>query len=118
MGSNKARQIFYLNQHRDAELIAFLASLDNKSEFIRDAIYEKMARQETNKDTLPSQSHLDLAEIGSIVRQAVRDELTIARLTFGSSSAPDPDEEKCKEQDRKLTALFNSWDDEDDGDGE
>ena len=122
----KVKSFFYLNDERDAVMLAHLTGLAArgiKSEFIRDAIYEKMAR-ENNDDIDPDvgrgsvQDFLELSQLVTAIRQAVRDELRLARFSLGAASEASenepPDNEERKEQQRKLRAIFNTWDDDDD----
>jgi len=122
----KVKNFFYLNDERDAAMLAYLTGLAAKgvkSEFIRDAIYEKMAR-ENSGDIDPDagsrsvQDLLELPQLVTAVRQAVRDELRLVRLGFRATPAAPgteaPDKEERQEQQRKLRAIFNTWDDEDD----
>ena len=122
---SRAKQFFYLNRERDAELVAFLSELGNKSKFIRDAIYEKMARDGSNGDgghierdgPAAIQPAIDETRLLSLMRQAIRDELRVAQLTF-SAAAVEVDEERQAEAQRKLQNIFGEFGDEDEDDDE
>jgi hypothetical protein len=122
---SRAKQFFYLNRERDAELVAFLGELDNKSKFIRDAIYEKMARDGSDgngshagrDDPAAIQPAIDETRLLSLMRKAIRDELRIAQLTFGAAVV-EIDEDKQAEAQRKLQSIFGEFGDEDEDDDE
>ena len=72
------RQRFYVDDLRDADLIAFLAQQPNKSEAIRQAVYEYMIRCRDKKNDTALEFDWDLLSI--IVRNAVQESLAAAKI--------------------------------------
>lgn len=101
---------FYADPIQDAELIAHLSTLagqNAKSDYIRQAVLEKMARGD--QATGAASSLLDQ------IRQALRDELALARLAIvGNAPIDDVEAKRRDEAQQKTRQLFNSWSDDDD----
>ena len=106
------RQRFYVDERRDADLLAFLSQQPNKSETIRQAVYEYMARHADGNGGADPDFDWDL--LGIVVRNAVQESLAAAQITVVSGqqgAQPQAGQEAVDDgiQDG-LDSLLDAWD--------
>lgn len=105
------RQRFYVDDRRDAELIAFLAQQPNKSEAIRQAVYEYMVRCQNGKEGTRPEFDWDL--LGIIVRNAIQESLATTKIALiADQGAPMPADQTTFDDGIQdgVDTLLDTWD--------
>jgi len=106
------RQRFYVDERRDADLLAFLSQQPNKSETIRQAVYEYMARQTDGNGSAGSDFDWDL--LGIVVRNAIQESLAAAQITVVSGQQGAQPQEGQETVDDGIQdgvdSLLDAWD--------
>ena len=104
------RQRFYVDKQRDAALIAFLAQQPNKSEAIRQAVYEYMVRCQDGKEETCAEFDWDLLSI--IVRNAVQESMATAKIArLADQGAPMPEDQTTFDDGIQdgVDTLLDTW---------